>query len=133
MDLLPSTVVDIVVTALFALGAAVLLLGREDEADDVDVQAGAVSSGRMFWTSFGVVFVGEWGDITQLATANLAARYGDPLSVGIGAALALVSVAGLVLLAGNRLFRRVPVLLVRRGAGLLLATLAVASLIHLLR
>jgi putative Ca2+/H+ antiporter (TMEM165/GDT1 family) len=92
-----------------------------------------MSSARMFWTSFGVVFVGEWGDITQLATANLAARYQDPLSVGLGAGLALISVAGLVLVAGNRLLSRVPIDLVRRGAGILLAILAVISLIQLLR
>lgn len=133
LRLLPATVVDIVVTVLFALGAALLLLGHEDEADDVDAPTTAVSAARMFWTSFGVVFVGEWGDITQLATANLAARYDDPLSVGIGAGLALVSVAGLVLLAGDRLLRRVPLPLVRRGAGLLLALLALASLISLIR
>jgi putative Ca2+/H+ antiporter (TMEM165/GDT1 family) len=133
LRLLPSLVVDIVVTVLFGLGAAVLLLGREDEPDDVDVPSGALSTGRMFWTSFGVVFLGEWGDITQLATANLAARYDDPLSVGIGAAVALISVAGLVLLAGNRLLRRVPLVLVRRGAGLLLATLALVSLFQVIR
>ena len=86
----------------------------------------------MFWTSFGVVFVGEWGDITQLATTNLAARYDDPVSVGIGAGLALVSVAGLVLLAGDRILRRVPLTLVRRGAGVLLAAFALVSLVQLL-
>jgi putative Ca2+/H+ antiporter (TMEM165/GDT1 family) len=134
LRLLPSTVVEVVVTVLFAVGAAILLLGSEEPADaDVDVPRGAVSSVRMFWTSFGVVFVGEWGDITQLATANLAARYNDPLSVGVGAALALVSVVGLVLLAGDRLLRRVPLVLVRRGAGVLLALLAVLSLVQLLR
>ena len=133
LRLLPSTVVDIVVTVLFALGAALLLLGREEEADEVDVPAGVTSTARMFWTSFGVVFVGEWGDITQLATANLAARYDDPLSVGVGAGLALVSVAGLVLLAGNKILQRVPLALVRRGAGLLLAVLALIGLVQLLR
>lgn len=133
LRLLPSTVVDVVVTVLFALGAALLLLGRDEEADEVDVPKGTVSSVRMFWTSFGVVFVGEWGDITQLATANLAARYDDPLSVGVGAGLALVSVAGMVLLAGNKILQRVPLALVRRGAGLLLAVLALIGLVQLLR
>jgi putative Ca2+/H+ antiporter (TMEM165/GDT1 family) len=135
LRLLPKTVVEVVVTVLFAVGAAILLLGSDEPADD-DVEAparGPVSSARMFWTSFGVVFVGEWGDITQLATANLAARYDDPVSVGVGAALALVSVVGLVLLAGDRVLRRVPLHLVRRGAGLLLALLAVLSLVQLLR
>jgi putative Ca2+/H+ antiporter (TMEM165/GDT1 family) len=133
LRLLPSIAVDVVVTVLFALGAALLLLGHEDEPDDVEVPSGTLSTGRMFWTSFGVVFIGEWGDITQLATANLAARYDDPISVGLGAAVALISVSGLVLLAGNRLLRRVPLVLVRRGAGLLLAALALVSLTQVIR
>ena len=133
LRLLPSTVVEVVVTVLFAAGAAVLLFGNEGEPDEDAVTAGPTSTPRVFWTSFGVVFVGEWGDITQLATANLAARYDDPISVGIGAALALTSVAGLVLLAGDRLLRRIPLVLVRRGAGVLLAGLALISLVQLLR
>ena len=133
LRLLPSTVVEVVVTVLFALGAAVLLLGTEDEPEDTDAPRGLTSFPRVFWTSFGVVFVGEWGDITQLATANLAARYDDPLSVGVGAALALSGAAGFVLLAGDRLLRRVPLLWVRRGAGVLLAVLALVSLVQLLR
>jgi putative Ca2+/H+ antiporter (TMEM165/GDT1 family) len=138
LRLLPAAVVEVVVAVLFAVGAAILLLGSddaaaEDAADAPDVPGGPVSSARMFWTSFGVVFVGEWGDITQLATANLAARYDDPVSVGVGAGLALITVVGLVLLAGDRLLRRVPLHLVRRGAGLLLALLAVLSVVSLLR
>jgi len=39
-----------------------------------------------------VVFVAEWGDITQFTTANLAARY-DPLLVFAGATLGLWAVA----------------------------------------
>lgn len=134
LSLLPDTVVGVVVTVLFALGAVILLRGGGDDPEaDVETAATTMSSTRMFWTSFGVVFVGEWGDITQLATANLAARYQDPLSVGVGAGLALISVAGLVLVAGNRLLSRVPIDLVRRGAGILLAILALVSLVQLLR
>jgi putative Ca2+/H+ antiporter (TMEM165/GDT1 family) len=133
LRLLPSTVVDVVVTVLFAVGAAVLLLGKEEDAEASDSTRGATSFPRVFWTSFGVVFVGEWGDITQLATANLAARYDDPISVGVGAVLALAAAAGVVLLAGDRLLRRVPLLWVRRGAGVLLAVLALLSLIQLVR
>jgi putative Ca2+/H+ antiporter (TMEM165/GDT1 family) len=133
LRLLPTTVVEVVVTLLFAVGAAVLLFGHEESGEARDAPRGPVSSPRVFWTSFGVVFVGEWGDITQLATANLAARYDDPFSVGIGAVLALATAAGLVLLAGDRLLRRVPLAWVRRGAGLLLAVLALLSLIQLVR
>jgi putative Ca2+/H+ antiporter (TMEM165/GDT1 family) len=133
LRLLPTTVVDVVVTVLFAVGAAVLLLGREEDPEAAAAPRGQVSTLRVFWTSFGVVFVGEWGDITQLATANLAARYDDPLSVGLGAILALAAAAGVVLLAGDRILRRVPLVWVRRGAGVLLAVLALLSLISAVR
>ncbi len=45
-------------------------------------------------TAFLVFFVAEWGDLTQILTANLAARYHSALSVGLGATLALWAVAG---------------------------------------
>jgi putative Ca2+/H+ antiporter (TMEM165/GDT1 family) len=135
LSLLPHRVLELVVTVLFALGAAVLLLGKDeyDDAEEAVAPGADVSTRRTFWTAFGVVFVGEWGDITQLATANLAAKYSDPLSVGLGAVLALSAVAGLVLLAGDRLLRRLSLALVRRVAGLLLLVLALISLVSLLR
>lgn len=89
--------------------------------------------GRTFWTAFGVVFVGEWGDITQIATANLAAKYGDPLSVGVGAAAALCAVAALAVAVGRSLLRWISVTMVRRVAGLILAVLALLSLVQLVR
>jgi Ca2+/H+ antiporter, TMEM165/GDT1 family len=85
--LLPQRLVLFVAAALFAGGAAWLLLGRaEDEAAAEASRAAGASQGslRIAVASFGVVFVGEWGDITQITTANLAARYGDPVSVGVG-------------------------------------------------
>ncbi|HEY6421636.1 MAG TPA: TMEM165/GDT1 family protein, partial [Pseudonocardiaceae bacterium] len=49
-----------------------------------------------FWrvaaTSFVVLFVAEFGDLTQIVTANLAAKYHDPLTVGVGAVLGLWAV-----------------------------------------
>ena len=50
---------------------------------------------RVVATSFGVLFLAEWGDLSQLLTAGLAARYQDPVSVFVGSWLALVTVAGL--------------------------------------
>ena len=88
---------------------------------------------RVALASFGVVFLGEWGDITQIATANLAARYGDPLSVGVGALLALWSVAALALTVGRGLVQRVPARLVRRITGVILAVLAVLTLVEAVR
>jgi putative Ca2+/H+ antiporter (TMEM165/GDT1 family) len=88
---------------------------------------------RVALASFGVVFLGEWGDITQITTANLAARYGDPLSVGVGALLALWSVAALALTVGRGLVQRVPARLIRRITGGILAVLALLTLVEAIR
>ena len=74
----------------------------------------------------------EWGDLTQIMTVNLAAKYDDPLSVGIGALTAEWLVTGLGVLLGKRLVKSVPLELVRRIAGLLMAALGVWSVIDLL-
>jgi putative Ca2+/H+ antiporter (TMEM165/GDT1 family) len=136
-SLLPERLVLFVVAALFAGGSALLLLGRDDEeAEGTAEAARAVADQRpvrVALASFGVVFLGEWGDITQITTANLAARYRDPLSVGIGAVLALWSVSALALTMGRGLIQRVPARLVRRLTGVVLALLAVGTLVEAVR
>jgi Ca2+/H+ antiporter, TMEM165/GDT1 family len=126
--LLPERLVLFVAAALFAGGSALLLFGKEDDDPEVAEATRVVSDQhpvRVALASFGVVFVGEWGDITQITTANLAARYGDPLSVGVGALLALS--------VGRRLVQRVPTRLVRRLTGVVLALLAVVTLVEAVR
>jgi putative Ca2+/H+ antiporter (TMEM165/GDT1 family) len=134
--LLPERVVLFVAAALFAGGAALLLLGKEEVAADPAETVRAMADQRpahVAMASFGVVFLGEWGDITQITTANLAARYHDPLSVGIGAVLALWSVSALALSVGRGLVQRVPTRLVRRLTGVVLAVLAVVTLVEAIR
>lgn len=46
-----------------------------------------------FWTTFGALFLAEMGDKTQLAVITLAAQTRSPLSVFLGAALALTLVS----------------------------------------
>jgi Ca2+/H+ antiporter, TMEM165/GDT1 family len=133
--LLPRRLVLFVVAALFAGGSVLLLAGREDDQEDA-APARAVAGQRplrVALASFGVVFLGEWGDITQITTANLAARYGDPVSVGIGAVLALWSVAALALTLGRGLLQRVPTRLVRRLTGIVLGVLALVTLVEAIR
>jgi Ca2+/H+ antiporter, TMEM165/GDT1 family len=134
--LLPERLVLTVVSVLFAGGSALLLLGKEDDGGDGAEAARAMADRRplrVALASFGVVFLGEWGDITQITTANLAARYRDPLSVGVGAALALWSVTALALTVGRGLVHRVPTRLVRRLTGVVLAVLAVVTLAEAVR
>jgi putative Ca2+/H+ antiporter (TMEM165/GDT1 family) len=138
-SLLPERLVLFVVAALFAGGSALLLLGKDDQEQEEEGTAEAARAVadqrpvRVALASFGVVFLGEWGDITQITTANLAARYRDPVSVGVGAVLALWSVAALALTLGRGLLKRIPTRLVRRLTGVVLAVLAVLSLVEAVR
>jgi putative Ca2+/H+ antiporter (TMEM165/GDT1 family) len=86
-----------------------------------------------FWRvaarSFAVLFIAEFGDLTQLATANLAARYHDPVSVGAGAVLGLWAVGGLAITGGRQLLRVVPFQWITRTAAAVMTVLGVASLV----
>jgi Ca2+/H+ antiporter, TMEM165/GDT1 family len=144
LTLLPHRLVEGIVAVLFLAGAAFLLLGKEEQTEAEGEEAGeeaanrmaagtAPSSRRVAATSFGVIFAGEWGDITQIATANYAARYHDPVSVGIGALLGLWAAAAIAVTVGSRLLDYVPVRIVRRVTGLILLAFAGLSAYEALR
>ena len=130
LHLLPRRLVEGVVAVLFLLGAFLVLRSDDEEQDEAEVDAANLPVQQQFWrvflTSFSVVFVGEWGDITQIATANYAARY-DPLTVGVGAVVGLWLVSGLGVSVGARLLRYVPMLLMQRVTATILAVFGVIS------
>ncbi|WP_371678697.1 TMEM165/GDT1 family protein [Streptomyces sp. NBC_01276] len=127
LTLLPHRLVQAVVGVLFLAGAAMLLLKKDD--GDEEVKAPADQS---FWkvsgAGFMLILVAEFGDLTQIMTANLAARYDNPVSVGLGAVLALWTVAGIGILGGRTLMKYVPLRLITKIAAAVMAALAVFSL-----
>ncbi|MEU9349631.1 TMEM165/GDT1 family protein [Streptomyces griseoloalbus] len=127
LTLLPQQIVHALTGVLF-LGGAAMLLFRKDE-DEEEVRK---PENQSFWkvsgAGFMLILVAEFGDLTQIMTANLAARYDDPLSVGLGAVLALWSVAGLGIVGGKALMKRVPLRLITQVAALLMLGLGVWSL-----
>jgi len=136
LSLLPSAVVGAVAGALFLIGAVVLWRGAssadEGEAAEEEAVAGKTTADvhgfRVVATSFGVLFLAEWGDLSQLLTAGLAARYEDPVSVFTGSWLALVTVAALAVLLGRTLLRFVRLSTIRRvGAVVCLVLACVAA------
>lgn len=132
LSLAPSRLVAAASGMLFAVGAVLLLRGGpEDAAEVVDVAPAGPRKAIM--TSFAVLFVSEWGDLSQLATAAFAARFGDPASVFAGAFGALATVAALAVLTGRSLLRVVPLALVRRVAGVAFAVLAVLAAVSAVR
>jgi putative Ca2+/H+ antiporter (TMEM165/GDT1 family) len=135
LSLLPGALVGAVAGALFLVGAVVLWRGAasadaEERAEEQEAAAritADVHGFKVVATSFGVLFLAEWGDLSQLLTAGLAARYHDPVSVFIGSWLALVTVAGLAVVLGRTLLRFVRLSTIRRVGAvvcLLLACLA---------
>ncbi|MCF6521811.1 TMEM165/GDT1 family protein [Streptomyces sp. JJ36] len=122
LTLLPHRVVDAVTGALFLTGAVLLLRGHGEDEGDAARTPGGQSFWRVAGAGFSLILVAEFGDLTQIMTANLAARYDAPLAVGAGALLALWAVAALGVLGGRTLLRRVPLRLVTRvAAGVMLA------------
>lgn len=162
LALLPHRAVEGVVAALFFAGAAYLLLvsEREEEAEGEQIAAAeeelvdgsatpdggapapldvaaAVPIGPTAWrvigTTFGIVALAEFGDITQVLTANLAARYHDPLSVFTGAAVGFCLIAVVGVLSGSLLTRWLPLSLLRRFSGVVLVGFGVYSLVSVIR
>jgi putative Ca2+/H+ antiporter (TMEM165/GDT1 family) len=130
--LLPDRPLEAVLAVVFLVGAVLLLL--EDDDDD-DVTTGKIppTRWRVVAMSFGVTMLSELGDPTQIITATLAARYEDPLAVGIGAVLALWAVSALAVFGGSRLRGVVPVRWVTRVTAAILVVLAALSAIDAFR
>ncbi|MGO8961249.1 MAG: TMEM165/GDT1 family protein [Streptosporangiaceae bacterium] len=124
LALLPYQLVDGIVAVLFLAGSAYLWWSSyrqlpEKGADAARQGGPSASFLRVAGASFAVVFVAEWGDITQLTAANLAARY-DPLLVFAGATLGLWAVAAVAVTVGAKSLSVIPMAWVRRITAVIL-------------
>jgi Ca2+/H+ antiporter, TMEM165/GDT1 family len=126
LELLPHRALSIIVTILFLAGAAYLLFipeRAEVEKGTAEAQAEPESKVHLwglFATAFTVIFIGEFGDLTQLLTVNLVARYKEPYSIFTGALAALICVSAIGAFGGRALLRFVSVNLIRRIGGVAL-------------
>ena len=132
---LPHRPITAVAAALFLVGGIVLLrgAGRADaeEAETEEEFAGKAKVGvtglRAVTASFLVLFVAEWGDLSQLLTAGLVVRGGHPVSVFIGAWIGLLLVSGVGAVAGRWLLGRMRLSTIRRVGGSVCILLAVVT------
>jgi putative Ca2+/H+ antiporter (TMEM165/GDT1 family) len=136
LSLLPEALVTGVVAVLFLVGA--VLLWREaqsggDDGEAVDQARERTSFVRAAAICFGVLFAAEWGDLSQLATAGLAARYAEPLSVFVGAWAALLVISGLAAFLGRKLADRLPLALLHRVAAGLFVVFAAVAVVETVR
>ncbi len=116
LHILPHRVAEVAVALTFLAGAGYVLyeaVHGGNEADPDVPDHGRMRRRRSAVTAFGVIFLAEWGDLTQVLTVNLAARYHAPLAVGLGALLALSAVAGVAVAGGQGVLRLVNVTIAR--------------------
>jgi putative Ca2+/H+ antiporter (TMEM165/GDT1 family) len=135
LTLAPESVIDFVTAGLFLGGALWILRSAtqdENEPGPDAARMGAPPPGflRVFATGFTVVFIGEWGDVTQITTANFVARYHDPLIIGVAALAAPWTVSALAVFGGAKLLARVPVRWVRLAGTVALTSLGIYSLVR---
>ena len=134
LTLLPGHVLEFVVAVLFLLGALYLWWssrGGDEEADEVgEASTGQATKLTAYATSFVVIFIGEWGDITQILTANLAAKYDSPVLVGIGAVIGLWAAAVIAITAGQTLLRYISITMLQRIGALILLAFGIYSLVQ---
>ncbi|MFB7026497.1 MULTISPECIES: TMEM165/GDT1 family protein [unclassified Streptomyces] len=127
LGLLPGWIVKLVSALMFGFGAFMLLRGGDDDENDDTGGRTVTGFWPVFSTAFMAVFISEWGDLTQITTANLAATNGT-WSTAIGSFAALTSVSALALVAGRFIAKRVPLKTVQRVGGVCMAGLAIWSL-----
>jgi putative Ca2+/H+ antiporter (TMEM165/GDT1 family) len=129
---LPRTPVELFACLMFLAGGLLLLRGAgradeeeaETEAEFGEKAARSVVGWRVVTLSFTVLFLAEWGDLSQILTASLVVRYDDPASVFVGAFLALATVSGLAAALGRTLLTRMRLSTIRRVGGTVCLLLA---------
>ncbi len=136
---LPKRPVEAFAAAMFLIGGVLLIRGAgkadEEEAEteeEFSHKGAATAVGlKAVAVSFSVLFLAEWGDLSQLLTASMVVRFHDAVSVFVGAFLALATVSALGALIGRALLARVRLATIRRiggGVCLVLATLTVLQI-----
>jgi putative Ca2+/H+ antiporter (TMEM165/GDT1 family) len=132
---LPRDLVHTFAGVMFLIGA--VLLFREGRAqhlstgDEYVKDAKDVHGARIVLTCFLILFAAEWGDLSQLLTITLVARYESPVSVFIGALAALMAVSGLAVVAGKGLLRYISLHVLHYVGAAVCLVLGVVTLVEL--
>ncbi len=88
---------------------------------------------KMLFTTFGMIFLAELGDKTQLATFCISADCDSKISVFLGSAGALVLSSLIAVLFGTALARFLPADYIKIGAGLIFVVVGIGMIISAAR
>ena len=140
VSFLPDWIIQVVSTVLFAVGAVILFRAAptadDEEREQEEAYAAKATATQHGWravgASFLVLFAAEWGDLSQILTLNLAAKYGEPVPVFLGAWLALLTVSGLAVVGGRVLLRHLKLSVLHYLAGTVCLVFVGVGLVQLL-
>ncbi len=130
IGLLPERWIHLGAGILFLAFAAHTWFHHDEEEAETEATTPSISGRMKFfksaWKAFIVIFIAEWGDLTQLATASIAAHYHDSLAtVFLASVLALWAVTALAIFVGHKVRH------VIHAKGLKYASAAVFTLVGL--
>jgi Ca2+/H+ antiporter, TMEM165/GDT1 family len=136
LTLFPVHWKDLIVGVLFLAGAAYLLFVPESVEEEKGRREAALEKVATRWkeitTAFVVIFIGEFGDLTQIQAANFEAKLHQPLEVFLASTIALIAVSFLGAYSGRALQRLVPLQRIRLGGGLIFAALGIWTIVSLI-
>lgn len=83
---------------------------------------------RVMLTTFGVIFLAEMGDKTQLAAMTMAAETKKPWAVFVAASFALACVSAIGVVVGGTLGHFLPLIWIKRAAAIAFIVIGVLIL-----
>lgn len=121
-EVIPVHLVKVVSGLVFILfGILILKGGSEDE------EAGSLSAKGAFISGFSMIFLSEWGDKTQIASALFATEY-DPRMVFLGVMIALFALTVMAIFLGRYLSQRIDRKAITRAAGVVFLLIGLSFL-----
>ena len=141
VTLLPDEIIHSVAAVIFLVGAVVLFrtapgadAEEAEQEEEFSAKAATAKVGfAAFMASFLVLFAAEWGDLSQLLTISLVAKYHHPVSVFLGAWGALLTVSAIAVLAGRVLLRYVRLSTIHYVGSFVCLALAVVTVYDLVK
>ena len=132
----PKTIKDVIIALFFLGGAAYLLFVPEKDEQVKGEKEGSVEKSVTWWkeftVAFTVIFIGEFGDLTQIQAANLTAKTHLPFAVFFASSIGLILVEILGVYGGQFLVKRVSLQKIRYAGGAIFAVLGIYSVVKLI-